>query len=66
MPGRYPEPHLGPLPLLAESRLNHIAKLAFQPLYWHVLLPGHDIPGVSSQFHSTAAQPATRGSGGPR
>ena len=34
-----------------ESRLNHIAKLAFQPLYWHVLLPGHDIPGVSAQFH---------------
>ena len=66
LPGRYPERHLGPLSLLAESRLNHLAKLAFQPLYWHVLLPGHDIPGVSSQFHSTAAQPATQGSEGPR
>ncbi len=52
LPGRFPEPHVGPLPLLAESRLNHLAKLAFQPLYWHVLLPGHDIPGVDARFHS--------------
>ena len=50
LPGRYPEPHLGPLPLLRESRLNHLAKLAFQPLYWHVLLPGHELPGISSRF----------------
>jgi sulfide:quinone oxidoreductase len=54
LPGRYPEPHVGPLPLLAESRLNHLAKLAFQPLYWHVLLPGHGIPGVGSRFHALA------------
>ncbi len=62
MPGRYPEPHFGPLPLLAESRLNHLAKLAFQPLYWHVLLPGHDIPGVGSRFHGVAAPLSTKGS----
>ncbi len=62
MTGRFPEPHLGPLPLLAESRLNHLAKLAFQPLYWHVLLPGHDIPGVGSRFHGAAAPLSTRGS----
>jgi sulfide:quinone oxidoreductase len=66
LPGRFPEPHLGPLSLLAESRLNHIAKLAFQPLYWHVLLPGHDIPGVSSQFQPSARRPTMQGSGGPR
>jgi sulfide:quinone oxidoreductase len=66
LPGRFPEPHLGPLPLLSESRLNHLAKLAFQPLYWHTLLPGHDIPGVGSQFHPPAAAPAAHGSGGPR
>jgi len=53
LPGRFPEQHLG-LPLLEESRLNHIAKLAFQPIYWHVLLPGHDIPGISSEFHPPA------------
>lgn len=51
LPGRYPEPHIGPLELLGESRLNHLAKLAFEPLYWQVLLPGHDIPGVSAEFH---------------
>jgi sulfide:quinone oxidoreductase len=53
VPGRYPEPHIGPLPLLKPSHLNHLGKLAFQPLYWHVLLPGHDIPGIS-----TAMSPA--------
>ena len=36
--------HFGPLPLLKESRLSHLAKLAFKPVYWHVLLPGHRIP----------------------
>ncbi|HTR72920.1 MAG TPA: FAD/NAD(P)-binding oxidoreductase [Solirubrobacteraceae bacterium] len=61
LPGRYPEPHLGPLPLLEPSRLNHLAKLAFQPLYWHVLLPGYDIPGVSSEFRGVEAAPATAG-----
>jgi sulfide:quinone oxidoreductase len=36
----------GPLPLLRESRLNHVGKLLFQWIYWHALLPGRDIPGV--------------------
>jgi sulfide:quinone oxidoreductase len=44
--GHYPAP-LG-LPLLRESRLNHLGKLAFQQFYWHSLLPGRDIPGISS------------------
>jgi sulfide:quinone oxidoreductase len=48
LPGRYPDPHVGPLPLLKESRLNHLGKLAFEPLYWHVLLPGHDMPGIGA------------------
>jgi sulfide:quinone oxidoreductase len=38
------------LPLLKESRLNHLGKLMFQWLYWHVLLPGRDIPGISSEM----------------
>jgi sulfide:quinone oxidoreductase len=66
LPGRFPEPRLGPLALLSESRLNHLAKLAFQPLYWHMLLPGHDIPGVGVPFHPAARQPAGHRSGGPR
>ncbi len=44
MLGRYPVPGLGPFKLLEESRLNHLGKLAFRPLYWHGLLPGHDLP----------------------
>jgi sulfide:quinone oxidoreductase len=44
--GHYPS-RMG-LPLLRPSRLNHLGKLAFQPLYWHSLLPGRDIPGISS------------------
>jgi sulfide:quinone oxidoreductase len=66
LPGRFPEPHLGPLPLLAESRLNHLAKLAFQPLYWNVLLPGHDIPGVSSRPHPAVESRAGQTSGASR
>jgi sulfide:quinone oxidoreductase len=45
VPGRFPTV-AGPLPLLRESRLNHLGKLGFQWLYWHVLLPGHRIPLV--------------------
>ena len=56
LPGRYPEPHLGPLPLLRESRLNHLGKLAFQPLYWHMLLPGRDIPGVGAEMSMAGKQ----------
>lgn len=46
LPGHFPGP-VG-LPLLKESRLNHLGKLMFQWLYWHSLLPGRDIPGVTS------------------
>lgn len=60
LPGRFPIPRLGPLALLEESRLNHIAKLAFQWIYWHVLLPGHHLPGISPQLHS-AGKKTTRG-----
>ena len=49
LPGRFPT-SVGPLPLLKESRLNHYGKLMFQWLYWHVLLPGRDIPGISPEM----------------
>ena len=44
LPGHFPSA-LG-LPLLRESRLNHLGKLAFQWVYWHALLPGREIPGI--------------------
>jgi len=46
LPGHYPA-RIG-LPLLRESRLNHLGKLAFEQLYWHALLPGRDLPGIGS------------------
>ncbi|MFN8110198.1 MAG: FAD/NAD(P)-binding oxidoreductase [Thermoleophilia bacterium] len=46
LPGHFPA-QVG-LPLLKESRLNHMGKLMFQWLYWHVLLPGRDIPGIGA------------------
>jgi sulfide:quinone oxidoreductase len=44
LPGHFPA-GVG-LPLLRESRLNHLGKLMFQWAYWHALLPGREIPGV--------------------
>lgn len=44
LPGRYPFPRLGPLTLLGASRLNHLGKLAFRWMYWHLLLPGRHLP----------------------
>jgi sulfide:quinone oxidoreductase len=46
--GRFPG-RIG-LPLLRESRLNHLGKLAFQWFYWHMLLPGRDIPGLGADM----------------
>ena len=46
VPGHFPG-RVG-LPLLTESRLNHLGKLAFERLYWHALLPGYDIPMVGA------------------
>jgi sulfide:quinone oxidoreductase len=60
LPGRFPDPRLGPLSLLHESRLNHIAKLAFQWIYWHVLLPGHHLPGISPRLQ-LAGKDTTQG-----
>ena len=50
LPGLFPIPGVGPMRLLAESRLNHLGKLAFRWVYWNVLLPGHEIPGVGPQM----------------
>jgi sulfide:quinone oxidoreductase len=46
--GRFPG-RIG-LPLLRQSRLNHLGKLAFGWLYWHMLLPGREIPAVPSRM----------------
>ena len=48
VPGRFPA-KVG-MPLLEESRLNHLGKLMFQWFYWHALLPGRDIPGIGADM----------------
>jgi sulfide:quinone oxidoreductase len=64
LPGKFPLPGVGPMTLMAESRLNHIGKMAFKWVYWHVLLPGYDIPGIPPQLtmrgkdRTAAATPA--------
>jgi sulfide:quinone oxidoreductase len=54
VPGHYPS-RVG-LPLLKESRLNHLGKLLFQSVYWHSLLPGRDLPGVGSLMPAAGKQ----------
>ncbi len=54
LPGHYPAT-VG-LPLLKESRLNHLGKLMFQWFYWHSLLPGRDIPGVHGDMPRAGKQ----------
>jgi sulfide:quinone oxidoreductase len=44
LPGKYPLPGLGPFSLLKETEMNHWGKLMFKWMYWHMLLPGKDIP----------------------
>jgi sulfide:quinone oxidoreductase len=56
LPGRFPG-SVG-LPLLKESRLNHLGKLMFQSFYWHALLQGRDIPGIGSPMPSAGKKGA--------
>ena len=56
VPGRYPSA-VG-LPLLKESRLNHLAKLLFASVYWHGLLPGREIPGIGAPMPTAGKHPA--------
>lgn len=44
LPGKFPLPGLGPFSLLTESHVNHWGKLAFEWVYWNVLLRGAPLP----------------------
>jgi sulfide:quinone oxidoreductase len=57
-PGHYPT-GIG-LPLLKESRLNHLGKLLFESVYWHALLPGRDLPGLGSNMPTAGKQLSDR------
>ncbi|MEX2279662.1 MAG: FAD/NAD(P)-binding oxidoreductase [Acidimicrobiia bacterium] len=57
LPGTYPVPGFGPLQLLRETRLNHWAKLAFEKVYWHMLLPGRPLPVPNAMSMAGKARP---------
>lgn len=42
--GHFPLPKVGPFSLLKETRINHWGKLAFEWIYWNMLLPGRKLP----------------------
>ena len=54
------------LPLLKESRMNHLGKLMFQWVYWHALLQGRDIPGIGADMPESGkdrSEPTTQPEG---
>jgi sulfide:quinone oxidoreductase len=56
VPGTFPLPGIGTLSLLKETRINHLGKLAFKPIYWHFILPGRSIPLVHSRMSTAGKQ----------
>ncbi|HFD80421.1 MAG TPA: CBS domain-containing protein [Gammaproteobacteria bacterium] len=51
--GSFPMPAVGPFSLLKETHMNHIGKMAFDWVYWHMLLPGYlpMVPLLPSQMN---------------
>ena len=58
VPGSFPLPIVGPMSLLKQTRLNHLGKLAFKPIYWNLLLPGRHIPLVGSRMSTSGKKMA--------
>jgi sulfide:quinone oxidoreductase len=54
LPGHFPT-RVG-MPLLKESRMNHLGKLMFQWFYWHALLQGRDVPGIGADMPEQGKQ----------
>lgn len=44
LPGKFPFAVVGPMDLLKVTRTNHLGKLAFKWVYWHMLLTGKKLP----------------------
>ncbi|MBM6400597.1 type III sulfide quinone reductase, selenoprotein subtype [Phycicoccus sonneratiae] len=55
--GTFPLPKVGPMRLLAESRANHLGKLAFRHVYWNALLPGRPL-GLPAEMSMSGKKPA--------
>ena len=74
--GSFPMAHVGPFSLLKESYMNHVGKLAFQWVYWNLLLKGqapqraaaalaHELRGQGPRDHAARA-PRPRDEGARR
>lgn len=59
LPGTFPLPVVGPFSLLKETRINHLGKLAFKWIYWHMLLPGRKLP-VPTLMSMTGKRPVSK------
>ena len=59
LPGPLPEPHSGRCRCCASRALNHLGKLLFQWVYWHVLLPGPRHARASARRCRPPARSAT-------
>jgi sulfide:quinone oxidoreductase len=62
LPGHFPTA-VG-LPLLRESRLNHLGKLLFQWVYWHALLPGRELPLIGPAMPAAGKRHAVTATSG--
>ena len=53
MEGKFPTPLVGPFELLKETYINHMGKIAFDWIYWNMLLPGYlpMVPLLPSQMN---------------
>ncbi|MEI2714065.1 MAG: FAD/NAD(P)-binding oxidoreductase [Nocardioides sp.] len=58
--GTFPVPGIGPMSLLRNTRRNHLGKLAFEQIYWRMLLPGHRLP-VPLNMSMAGKVPAEKG-----
>lgn len=55
LPGRYPLSAVGPFSGLEETAMNHVGKMMFKWVYWHLLLRGRDLPLPTRAPSSAAA-----------
>lgn len=60
LPGKFPFAGIGPMNLLKETRLNHLGKLAFEHIYWNLLLKARPIPFIPHQMSMNGKIPETR------
>jgi sulfide:quinone oxidoreductase len=63
LPGKFPFPLLGPMPLLKEARRNHWGKLFFKWVYWNGLLPGRPFPIPQRMSMAGKQRPAAKEKG---